>query len=77
MIFQSRNIWSMNEAEMVEAGRKMAALEHSKMCHQATVQIHYVGHDTLPIQRICLHILFLYFLFVFLSEPGITLNFLN
>ena len=48
MIFQSRNIWSMDEAEMVEAGRKMAALEHSKMCHQATVQIHYVGHDTLP-----------------------------
>ena len=38
----------MDEAEMVEAGRKMAALEHSKMCHQATVQIHYVGHDTLP-----------------------------
>ena len=36
LVFHRREIWRMDEDELVEAGRKMVALEHSRVCHDVS-----------------------------------------
>ena len=37
MLFHRKNIWSMDERDFVEAGKKMVALEISEKCHSVKV----------------------------------------
>ena len=37
LVFHRREIWRMDEDELVEAGRKMVALEHSRVCYDVSL----------------------------------------
>ena len=51
MVFHRREIWRMDEDELVAAGRRMVDLEHSRLCHEELTSSDGKIKFSVPLER--------------------------